>query len=468
MTQSYDIKWSKPINLSETPQLSTHPAIVADNYGYVHLFWSEEVGGAVRQTGDTGGAGNSILYRRWDGENWTTATDILFVPGENIAEYISVSVDSEDILHAVWTGQTNFYYSNATSWQADSAHAWRRPMVIATDSARSANESSIVAGNDGHLHFAYATRGDEAGIYYVNSPDKGKTWTSARKLSKPLLSSEISYSNVQLIIDGAGYLHLVWQTNQEEGYGQAVYYARSMDQGKSWSTPWQFGYRDANDIFVEWPYLAARGGNEVHLIYIDGGTQGRLHHISLDNGETWGEAQQIIPELEGINGYVFPIVDGISNMHLIANMRTRGDNVVGIYYARWINKSWSKTIPIDNHSSAAPSAHYTCATVRKGNEIYIAYNQISVGEIWMLKGYLPLVTPVPSHQPSQLKQGTILTPTPEGTLTPSTYFPRPTPLHLASTDQPQSLSEWHAVVLGLAASILLLCGVLVTIQVHRG
>jgi len=463
-----DILWSVPLNLSNTPQLSTHPAIVADDYGYVHVFWSEEVGGRERQLDDFGGEGNTIFHTRWDGASWTPPIDILFVPGEQVAEFVDVDVGPDNRLHVVWTGQENFYYSNASSWEAGSAHAWREPAVIASDSARSRIESSIVVDANGDLHIVYATRGDGAGIYYICSQDNGVTWTSPRRLSQPFRLLEMSYSTVQIVVDGAGFLHGVWQANQQEGFGQAVYYTHSVDRGVSWSAPWQFGYRDPGDIFVEWPYLAIRGDAELHLIYIDGSSQGRLHRISLDNGETWSEPRYILPELQGINGYVIPVVDRDGGMHMIANMRTRSDNVVGIYYAGWGGDSWSPAVPLDNSSPVAPSAHYTAAAVRLGNEIYVVYTQISVGEIWMLRGILPSVKPVTALEPSRSREETLLTPVADNLLevtnsVSSRSQPRP---DWGSQPYGQA-SEWGPVVIGLVSSILLIGGVFAGMRVRN-
>ena len=463
-----DILWSAPLNLSNTSQLSTHPAIVTDGYGYVHVFWSEEAGGPIREPGDLGGAGNTIYYTRWDGAIWTPPVDILFVPGDQVAEFVDVDVGPDNRLYIVWTGQENFYYSDALSWEAESAHAWRTPVVIASGSARSRLESSIVADANGDLHIVYATRGDGAGVYYIRSHDAGATWSSPYRLSQPFRLLEISYSNVKMIVDGLGYLHVMWQTNQQEGYGQAVYYTRSVDGGTHWSAPWQFGYRDPGDTFVDWPYLTVRGDSEMHLIYIDGGTRGRLQRISLDNGETWSEPYDILPELEGINGYVIPVVDSAGDMHLIANMRTYGDNVVGIYYARWDGNDWSPAVPLDNSSPAAPSAHYTAATVRLGYEIYVVYTDISVGEIWMLHGLLSYLEPMPADATPHLEAEVAATPTPNDIPIVTVPVSGPSQPELDWHSQPsEQTTEWSAIALGLISSILLVVGVFVGTRVHN-
>ena len=189
-------------------------------------------------------------------------------------------------------------------------------------------------------------------------------------------------------------LHAVWQTNPPRGSGQAIYYARSVDAGGTWSTPERLGYRDVSDTFLGWAYLVTRGSSELHLVYLDGNSEGRFHRTSLDGGETWSAPRYIISEMVGVNGYVVPVVDGAGQMHLVVNMRTRLGQAVGIYYARWLGRDWSRVTPLDNSSPAAPSAHYTASAVRLGNEIHVVYNQISTGEIWHLYGVIESIEPV--------------------------------------------------------------------------
>jgi hypothetical protein len=388
--QSGAIEWSAPLNLSHTPQNSMIPAIVADGLGNVHVFWSEDVDGGPRQPGSPGSdSGSAIYYTRWNGQSWTTPVDVLYVPGENIANFVSVKVDNENRLHAVWTGQTNTYYSNALASQAESAHAWSPPQVVATNSAHSRWESDVVVDSAGSVHVVYAT-GDDAGVYHIRSNDGGATWSSPVQLSLPFDALETSFSHVRAIIDGTGRLHVVWQTNQIQGYGQGVYYARSLDNGDTWSRPVQLGYRGPSDTWIEWPYLADMGKSGLHLIYTNGSNKGRAYRVSNDRGETWSEARNVLPDLEGINGYNIPIVDGAGQMHLLINMRSRATQAAGLWYAEWTGNDWSPANPI---YVGPNSAHYMAVAVSRGNEIHIVWNEIATGEIWYIRGTIQGLVP---------------------------------------------------------------------------
>jgi hypothetical protein len=471
VAQEGPISWSKPLDLSNTPRGSGHPAVITDGYGYVHVFWSEDMDGRLMRPQDALPSGNSLLYSRWDGESWTEPNDILSVPNDTLADFVSVTIDSNNRLHVVWSGQQNIYYSSAPSWQAHSAQAWSKPVILSENSARSSYMNSIAADNtSGDLHVAYATRGQEAGVYYTRSIGGETDWTSPVKLSVAFDDLEDSFANVQIVLDGAGRLHAVWQTNQSEGYGQAIYYARSVDHGETWSQAIQLGYRGPDDFDVGLPYIVARGSSELHLIYQAGSKPiGRYHRISRDGGATWTEPIHILTDMEGINGYIVPLVDGAGRMHLIVNMRTRDTQVVGIYYSSWLETGWSPVRPLATEAPYGPSAHYTAATVGSGNELHVVWTQLRLGEIWYLRGIIAGVTSVPTL-PRPLPE----TPTPA--LSPTRNAPTPTS---KSTPQPTaqqidrtfpataSVTKDNSLVYGVGASLVLVLGCVITITLRR-
>jgi hypothetical protein len=425
---------------------------VDDDHGSVHVFWSEDTSDEPLQPGSPARNGNSILYTRWDGQSWSPVTDILYLAQEPIAEFVAVDVDTEDRLNVVWTGQSAFYFSSALASQAESPRAWSEPIVVAANSARSGWESDIAADAYGNLHIVYATRGAAFGVYHTQSRDGGESWSIATELSEPRDPLEASFSNVKIETDQAGRLHVVWQTNQEEGFGQAIYYARSINGGQSWSVPVQLEYRDPGDTFVQWPYLATVGESELHLVYTNGTIRGRAYRVSLDGGKTWSDPVQVLTELEGINGYVIPLLDDAGGLHMVANMRTRADQVIGIYHSRWAGNEWSPSRPVDVTSPAAPSAHYAAATVRLGNEIHVVYNQIDGGEIWYLHGVIPWVDPLPISPYPQVQTPTPPSPTP----TSATVSPTPLPVRPLATVSSSAFNPTVTNVLLPSAGLVLI------------
>jgi hypothetical protein len=383
------VTWSTPINLSNTPQNSDHPAVAADGYGRVHVLWSEDLGGAPTANNEAHTPGNSIMYRGWDGNSWSEPVDVLFVPDEVIAEFVNVEIDQENTIHAIWNGYSNFYYSAVPALFAGSGDAWSRPIAIARDSARSPYPIDIAVDRERHLHVVYATRGPDAGIYHVRSLDNGKSWEFASKLTPGLEVPEESLSSVMAVCDAEGGLHVVWQTNDSVGIGYAVYYSRSLDSGSTFSEPVKFKQREAGESFVEWPYIIVTGQQRLGVLYTNGGIRGRAYQESSDRGLTWSKAVPILTEMEGVNGYVVPLLDAARRLRLVVNMRTTSGQVNGVYFTTMDGRQTLPVQPIDVASEAAPWAHSTSATVRLGNEVHLVYVNYPGFDIWYAHGHLP-------------------------------------------------------------------------------
>ncbi|NLE77047.1 MAG: hypothetical protein GX605_09910 [Chloroflexi bacterium] len=457
--QSDDYDWQPPINLSNSAASSSYPAIVADGHGFVHVFWSEEVDG--ESILDVPQAlvhnGNTIYYTRWDGEDWSEPVDILFVPGDPIADYISAAVDRQNGLHLVWTGQDSFYYSTAPAHLAQQPQSWSTPVVVATGSARSMWESSIAAAEPGQVHVAYATRGPDAGIFYVASTDGGRNWGAPVQLSWPLERLEKGYMHVKLVLGPDGVLHCVWGTYEKDGYGQAVYYARSADGGGQWSEAQQMGNREAEEYGVLYAYVAALPSGETHIVYIDGPWHiGRWHRVSPDAGLTWSEPSQILDSLEGVNGYTLLVVDGLEQVHLVVTMRTR-EQVGGLFHSKWLGTAWSPvTLEIPDRPETGPGAHWTAVTIRLGNELHVVWNtnfSSQAGEIWYSRASIPGV-PAQSPKPTPAPSPTVgaaapVAPSPTPPPTPAWVGPAPA----ASTQLPEYLPLLAAAVGSLAVVV---------------
>ncbi len=376
------VTWSEPVNLSGTVESSNNPEVAADHVGNVHVLWSEDVGGEPLEDATYAIHGNSLVYRRWDGQRWTDAVDILWVTGDPVADYPAAMVDAQNRLHVVWMGENGYYYSSAPAMQAHSPQAWTTPVALAP-----ANlvlyPLDIGLGAQGEIYVLYSTPGGQ--VAFICSEDGGLNWRLPTVVSSPLAGPEVSTAPIRLLVDGAGRLHAAWQTNQAEGYGQTVYYARSLDRGETWSQAVQFAYRDPGETFTEYLDLAVVAPDEVHAIYIDGWHVGRWHRISRDGGQTWSSPVHVLMTLEGKNGFVIPLVDSANQLHLIINMRTR-EQLPGIFTAIWLGDRWSEPRGVDNWTRGGIESHFASATVSMGNEIHVVYSQLAGGEIWHVSG----------------------------------------------------------------------------------
>ena len=119
--QGQGSEWSKPYRLSSEAGKSSEGYLVADQYGYVHCFWTETLFENGRWI---------IKYARFDGATWTKPNDI-YVAGLGVRN-VSPFVDQQGILHIAWAeGLVGpAYYTYAPASNAFSAQSWAKPGLI--------------------------------------------------------------------------------------------------------------------------------------------------------------------------------------------------------------------------------------------------------------------------------------------------------------------------------------------------
>lgn len=409
------VTWNEPVNLSQTLTGSLHPAIVADPQGNVHVFWSEDVNGPTLQQDDNAGPADTIMYKRWDGEQWSEAVEILAVPDDELADYVSIAIDHSGRIHLVWTGITNLYYSTALLSDAASVHAWSKPEVITSESARTRYEANIAVDSQDNIHVVYAAKGSAPGIFHMVLAHNNAYWSSPVRVSNYLQENEAAFSELRFIIDDENRLHAVWSAVSISGFNQAVYYAGSEAFGETWYPPIQLGNIAASEGFMGFPSIISPEKDKLLVIYGNDTNKFRRERISNDAGRTWSDAHLILLEMEGVNGFLIPLMDNAKNLHLIINMRPSANQVTGIYYAPRNGEDWSPITPVAVTPPSAPTAHYTDAVIRLGNEIHVVWTQLRGGEIWYVKGIINNVDPVKpeSLPPLSLQAPAIVQASPE-------------------------------------------------------
>lgn len=121
-----------------------------------------------------------------------------------------------------------------------------------------------------------AVEGKDACIYFRRSMDEGKEWSSARKIS-----NQSGNCYPPAIAVNAGVVHAVWVDYGETIDGE-VYYTRSLNRGESWEKS-TILINDGNS--ARHPLLAANG-DDVYLVWQD--ERNKIFFMgSHDKGMTW-------------------------------------------------------------------------------------------------------------------------------------------------------------------------------------
>ena len=364
--QSPDGKWSNFINISNTPTSSTYPCIVADKAGNVHVLWSEDVEGEVRNllnnpdgtpAFDINGnrinyltqSGNTLYYTRWDGEKWVDPVDVQIIP-TGILEYPAADIDGDGTLHVIWvqtvTERASLYYSHVPVGEAEMARKWEKPIVLADQVLFSYYPADIKIDSTGIIHIIYSQLGEDPGLYSIDSTNGGNSWSTPVRLYQtydPNGRAE-GVSPVRLYIDAKNRLHATWTRYGSSGNGNAIYYSQSQDQGETWTTSLEVMSVKPGWYETDWLSIGVIG-DEIHLVWEGGEIAYLNERISHNGGLTWGPSQQILPNLRGENGFANLIVDSANQMHMFVVLRGDGFTLSnGVWYSTWDGVSWGEPI----------------------------------------------------------------------------------------------------------------------------
>lgn len=359
--------WSPPYRLSTDRGKAGEAYMVADQYGYVHTFWTEELP-------DTR---TLLQYARFDGETWTTPNDIRitapFTPIKNVSPF----VDNQGTLHVAWAESDSgpLYYTSAPAHNALSAHNWERLRRITVPG----NRVLMKVDSKGTIHLLYIKfLGEEQGIYYTQLLEDRMTWTEPVWLDPDILFDHVPRS-LHFDLDEDDGLHAAWYYSpRNEGGGDWVRYVRSLDGGRSWSLPVTIDRNDGPEakLRAAGPVMAIQG-RSVHIVWaVDTGSFiYRNHRYSSDAGATWSDASRIFGNL---NGQAFDglTVDPLGRVHFVGDLRFPQ----GIYHAYWEQDHWTTPalLYLIRNNSSDPlgdrvHAHDVRAVVRGGNQLVVTF-----------------------------------------------------------------------------------------------
>jgi len=394
--------WSDPINLSQSENTSSSPVVTADIYGYVHVFWSEDLDQEV-QGGAAPGAGNAIMYRRLANGLWTDAVDLAYGRSTAILHSPAAVSTADGYVHLVWIQNFTIQYSSAPGWDAHRVKAWSLPVELAQGQI---GRVRLLDLGEGQLIAIYTILfGRDAGLYAVRFSQDSvdlpvNIWTGP---------SGFAPQDIGAAVDQRGRLHVVWSVAQPPSPAAVeVQYANSLDGGLTWSNNQsivtQTSAQDGLQFAVPW--VAARGEDEIHLQWAQGERAYRWHQYSTDGGENWSQRYQIWPDLLSQTNSQATVVDSSGTLYWLDVLRFPN----GMYLIRWGGNAWQTPemfFEIESVTSEAASerinAHALRATISSGNQLHLVFQDQDRAEIWYMSRTLPSgavpteAPPAPTH-----------------------------------------------------------------------
>lgn len=438
------ITWSTPVKLSEPPVDTHHPAVIADPWGGVHIFWGKAIEGT--------NSNNMIYYTHWNGEYWSESYD-LFV-GVNWAAYNFpyALIDSSNVIHLLWSGYDGLYYSSVPALQAGNAQAWRPAQLIVR--IGQVQHSRLAIDRRGVYHVVYNLRLPGANIMYTRSEDQGLIWSTPVEISNLVPNDPQVLSEGRIALDSNDNLHVVWsESHPPEFIGRRVFYVNSTDGGDNWTSPLDLSGPPTEKNVNHHINVAVDKQDRIHVVWA-GGPDGsnRLYRFSQDDGETWTDARQIFGTLLGWGGWDTMISDPSGNIYWAGLLRYPQ----GFYFNTLVNGGqWLPAqILVDEPTwGLLAQAHFPQLAVSQGNRIHLVMVEGDRGPIWYMQGQTtdPSVPPPPTPTP-------VIVPSPTPSPTRPLPAPTPTAMLIKLTDvrpAPNVDSSFMPIIIGAAPAVFL-------------
>jgi hypothetical protein len=297
-------------------------------------------------------------------------------------------------------------YSSVRVSDAAFAGAWSKSVILAENILYNYYPLDITIDSTGGMHILYSQLGSNAGVYVINSFDEGNSWSEPILLYRTYdpNGGEEGATPVRLFVDEKDRMHATWTRYDKGGNGKAIYYSQSMNFGKTWTSPIEVAKWITGWYETDWISVGVLG-DEIHLVWEGGSFAALNERISFDGGKTWNQSNQILPNLVGENGYANLVVDSDKKMHMLVVKRADGYTLSnGIWVSTWENSRWEDPIllgttdsrlyrtadtlsekelrSILSNSFTGNGLRYPQSAIANGNEIFVVVVNEWDGDIW--------------------------------------------------------------------------------------
>lgn len=455
--------WSQPVAVATSEVQLLQPNLVAAADGRMHVFWSQSQNPAAsgRIANPHAIPGNEIHYSRFEAGLWSAPRPVLTSPNGSQADFPSVASDDHGSLFVAWAGNqpNGIYFSRAAADRAASVTEWTLAQFLPVP-RESATWPTLAVGDEKQVFVAYTIPLNEGrGIYLTRSEDDGDSWSDPIPVFDGEAAAWELVGPARLAYSENGTLHLMWTrwTQLPEMQAVALAYARSEDNGQTWSEP---------EIVTEEPVLSSNilavQERSVHRIW-NGLVDGRpivWHQFSEDGGITWSERGRVVdPTL--VPGPTTLIADHSENPFIMQLAENNANQLV-LQEWGWTTDRW---VPGEQRllEATAVNADAISAVAGPDGQIAVLYGSLFTNGTTVrdeivytsrqgeLSGDIGTRAPLPT-----------LTPTPEVVAT-ETPMPQPTPTATATLAPVQNLSPINSSFGGIAVGVvaaLVLVGVI--------
>ena len=472
-------KWTTPqiistSAISETVR-SWFPDLAIDEYGTVHMIWCLTSSLPDYQNMER------VAYTRLTNSSWSQPNDIVPPSPDIVRNAITTDLNGHVLmLYGGSVHNKNFalYFTQANLNDAWSGQAWSPSIQV---NLNQSYMGDIAVDSHGVIHVIYddmvSYTGQQKGrnysdIYYRKSTDGGKNWSTPANLSN---SPQTGSARPYMEIDSNDTIHVTWDEGWDrltgvEANSQYSVYTYSKDGGESWSVPKMIDYPNGS---TEQLTVGSTGKGGVMLVWRSKLDQNLYYQWSSDGGVTWS----VMPTIHNMSARPWTIPfdmydmasDSNGTIHLVVvGQPSDKDTIPGVYHLIWDGVRWSKPEKIFWQDNLYPE--YPKIVISEGNQIHTAWFTRE-GGVWNSTIHHVWYSRGQADAPFVAIIPPPTPTTPAITLTP-TLYPSATPQPTISSEgiginSPTKEYEYLRVLAIVLSPVALLLGVIFLIKLTR-
>ncbi len=253
---------------------------------------------------------------------------------------------------------TDLQISDASFGDASVLDApWSSNVRVTDGPIPSAAMPAVAVGTEGHVYAVWNdSRTMVQHIYFARSSDQGASWSTNAQIDE--LQSGQTLADIA--VDDAGIIHVTW-ADQREGptpNHRDIYYARSIDGGASWTDHHRIN-DDAGIALQNAPAIAVDSSSNVYLVWSDrrNGNDDIYCARSIDSGLSWGSNRRVDNDT-GTAAQTNPAIaiDLSDRVYVVWRDERNAD---GDIYAAWSadGTSWSTGFRVNDDTGAFYQDH---------------------------------------------------------------------------------------------------------------
>lgn len=254
----------------------------------------------------------------------------------------------------------------------------------------SGSRPRIAADSKGHLFVAFEANAQGtkiSDIFFSESTDDGKTWSSPVDISK---TKGVSL-HPAIAVEKSGALDVVWSDTGSDPISPDIFFVRSADGGTTWTEPMDIS--NTPGVSGE-PTLAIAPDDSIHVVWTDSSKGMKNKDIyytsSTDAGKHWAK-DPLLPAVDisnttGASSEPTIAVAPDNIIHVAWADSTPGTTHPDIFYTQNSNNKW--TTPVNISHSPRVSAHPALSCGKE--KVFLCWSDNSkkenAADIWLAVG----------------------------------------------------------------------------------